>query len=403
MKIAILTSGFLPLPAVKGGAVENLIDMYLAYNDQHRLHDITVYSVEDPDTHRHPALVSTVNHYRYVNVNSLLAKLLKSLQKLIGSKGYYHYSIEYYLKRAIGHIKKQHYDMIVIENRPGYALKLKGLTNAQIICHLHNDVLNDETPYAQEICANVSRIVTVSDFLSQRVRTITNTSPNNLLPTCITVHNGIDLTLFSPQGSTSAKRSDYFMTTDDFVLVFSGRVIPEKGIGELIEAMLRLVDYPQIKLLVVGSSFYANNKKDSVFMTSLKEKSKQLGSRLVFTGYLPYHNVPSVLSLADIAVLPSVWNEPLGMTCIEAMAMGLPIITTHQGGIPETVSESCAILLSADEHLTERLVQAILELYHHPEKRRKMHDAALQQAQHFSKETFARNFFNAIGTVSHTD
>ncbi|MBR4898161.1 MAG: glycosyltransferase family 4 protein [Prevotella sp.] len=403
MKIAILTSGFLPLPAVKGGAVENLIDMYLAYNDRHRLHDITVYSVEEPDAHSHPALASTVNHYRYIDVDSLQARLLKSLHKLIRGKGYYHYTIEYYLKRAIDHIRKQHYDMIVIENRPGYALKLKGRTNAQVVCHLHNDVLSDETPYAKEICANLSGIVTVSDFLSQRVSTITNTSANKLLPTCITVHNGIDLTLFSPQAPTTARRSDYSMKPEDFVLVFSGRVIPEKGIGELIEAMLRLVDYPQIKLLVVGSSFYANNKKDSVFMTSLKEKSTQLGSRLVFTGYVPYDHVPSVLSLADVAVLPSVWNEPLGMTCIEAMAMGLPVITTRQGGIPETVSESCAMLLPADEQLVDSLAQAIIELYHQPEKRKNMHDAALRQAQHFSKETFARHFFNAIEAVSSKD
>ena len=42
MKIAILTSGILPVPAVKGGAVENLTDIYLEYNDKQQLHDITV-------------------------------------------------------------------------------------------------------------------------------------------------------------------------------------------------------------------------------------------------------------------------------------------------------------------------------------------------------------------------
>ncbi len=42
MKIAVLTSGILPVPAVQGGAVENLVDFYMEYNDIHRLHDITV-------------------------------------------------------------------------------------------------------------------------------------------------------------------------------------------------------------------------------------------------------------------------------------------------------------------------------------------------------------------------
>ena len=44
MKIAILTSGILPVPAVQGGAVENFLDFFLEYNDQQKLHDITVYS-----------------------------------------------------------------------------------------------------------------------------------------------------------------------------------------------------------------------------------------------------------------------------------------------------------------------------------------------------------------------
>lgn len=58
MKIAILTSGILPVPAVQGGAVENLIDFYLDYNDKNKLHDITIYSVWHPDVERHPALKS---------------------------------------------------------------------------------------------------------------------------------------------------------------------------------------------------------------------------------------------------------------------------------------------------------------------------------------------------------
>ena len=62
MKIAILTSGILPVPSVQGGAVETLVDHYLEYNDQHQLHDITVFSVYHPAVLKHPALRSEVNH-----------------------------------------------------------------------------------------------------------------------------------------------------------------------------------------------------------------------------------------------------------------------------------------------------------------------------------------------------
>lgn len=76
MKIAILTSGVLPVPAVQGGAVENLLDAALAYNDLHHLHDITVVSAYHPNVQQHPALSSAVNHYLYIDRQSRLHRLM---------------------------------------------------------------------------------------------------------------------------------------------------------------------------------------------------------------------------------------------------------------------------------------------------------------------------------------
>ena len=53
MRVAILTSGILPVPAVQGGAVENLIDFYLEYNNIHQLHDISMNSWKHLDTKKH--------------------------------------------------------------------------------------------------------------------------------------------------------------------------------------------------------------------------------------------------------------------------------------------------------------------------------------------------------------
>ena len=76
--------------------------------------------------------------------------------------------------------------------------------------------------------------------------------------------------------------------------------------------------------------------------------------------------------------------------------MGLPIITTRRGGIPEEVSEENAILLTTDEHFVDNLAVAILNLYQHPEKRQAMSDASLKRSRLFDKETYAKNFFAAI-------
>lgn len=125
MKIAVLTSGILPVPAVLGGAVENLIDFYLEYNEIHQLHDITVYSVSQPKIKTQLTKASNNNHYYYIDVDSLWAKIKRKLYFFTHGQEYHHYFIEYFLEQSIKHIRKQSYDYIILENRPSYALKLK--------------------------------------------------------------------------------------------------------------------------------------------------------------------------------------------------------------------------------------------------------------------------------------
>ena len=393
MKIAILTSGILPVPAVQGGAVENLIDFYLAYNEKHRLHDITIYSVWHPDVEKHPAQKSEVNHYIYFNVNSLKAKIDKQIFRyLLNSFCYYHYTIEYFLQKAMRHVSRQHYDIIILENRPAYALKMQGRTAAPLVYHLHNENLTPDIAKSQDIYGAATGIITVSDYIRKKVQAI---RPDDIKT--YTVHNGIDLNAFSRQGH--ADRAKQRLADSDFLLLFSGRITHEKGILQLMEAMNRLKDYPDIKLLVLGSSFYGGSNNDNDFIRLLRDKAKPLADRIVFTGFVPYSQMPAYLQVADVAVVPSVWDDPFPTTVLEAQAMGLPIITTRHGGIPEEVTEENAILLDTDDHFIDHLVDAILDLYQHPEKRKLMSQASLERAKLFDKEMYAQNFFAALETI----
>ena len=390
MKIAILTSGILPIPAVQGGAVENLTDFYLEYNNQHRLHDITIYSVWHPDVERHPALQSTVNHYVYIKVTGFWAKLKKKWYQHTHHEEYYHYTIEFYLQEAIKDISRRSYDIILIENRPAYALKLKEVSNAKLVYHLHNEKLDCKSEKALDIYNAATCIITVSDYIKSRVLTI-----NHYDKKTTTVYNGIDLHAFS-SCNHSINRNSIGLQEDDFVMVFSGRVTAEKGIMQLIEAMTLLQDLPRIKLLVIGSSFYGNDDNENSFAKALREKAAHLSDRIIFTGFIPYAQMPNYLQIADIAVIPSVWDDPFPTTVLEAQATGLPIISTRRGGIPEQVTEESAILLYTDECFVENLATAIRDLYQHPEKRKALGQAGLLHSQYFNKERFAKDFFEAL-------
>lgn len=390
MQIAILTSGILPVPAVQGGAVENLIDFYLEYNAQHRLHNITVYSVWHPDVEKHPALKSDVNHYVYIKVTGFWAKLRKKWYQFTHGEEYYHYTIEYYLHETIKILRQHNYDIILIENRPGYALKLKNVTNAKLVYHLHNEKLGNNVEKAHEIYDAATHIITVSDFIRSRVMTINSHDEKTR-----TVHNGIDLHDFS-SNKDKTQRNIVGLKDDDFVMVFSGRVTEEKGIMQLIEAMSMLQDSPQIKLLVIGSSFYANDKNENEFAKTLKDRASHISDRIIFTGFIPYEKMPYYLGMADVAVIPSVWDDPFPTTVLEAQAMGLPIIATRRGGIPEEITDESAILLDTDEFFVSNLATTIQELFLHPEKRKAMGQAGLLHSKHFDKERYAKEFFEAL-------
>ena len=394
MKIAVLTSGILPVPAVQGGAVENFLDFFLEYNDKEQLHDITVYSVYNDKVEGQPALSSLVNHYIYIDTTSLKSKIKKHVFHLLHRNTHHHFSIDYFMYEAFRHIRKCNYDIIILNNRPGYAEKLIGKTKSRLVYNLYNDKLNDTTRAHKKIFDGATLIISTSDYITNRVKTIDKNNKK-----CITVYSGIDLKRFTAAIPPQIQRKDMGLTNSDFVLLFSGRITKEKGILELIEAMNNLKDISHIKLLVIGSSFYGNTNNETSFTKALKTKAATLQDRIIFTGFVPYDQMPDYLQMSDIAIIPSVWDDPLPTTVLEAQAMGKPIITTNRGGIPEEVTEKNAILLDTDEHFVTNLADAILDLYKHPEKREQMAEASLKRSKLFDKETYAKNFYKALETI----
>lgn len=388
MKIAILTSGIMSVPAVRGGAVENLIDFYLEYNEQHHLHDINVISIWHPDIRNLSEEKSDANHYQYVKQNGLLAKMNKFLYQKRHENEYYHYTIEYYFEQAYKKIEKDSYDLIIVENRPGFVLKLKERTNTPCILHLHNDFLCIETSRAKEIYDAYHRIICVSDYITNRVQSIRPSSVGK----CKTVYNAIDLNRV--ENTIPAKRECLGLCDKDFVIIFSGRLTEEKGILQLIQAIKQTQVIPNLKLVIIGASTYGKDEQPTPYIKQLMAESEPIKNNVVFTGFVNYDQVPSFLKMADIAVIPSMWEEPFGLTVVEAMAAGLPLITTRSGGIPE-ICEGVATIVERD-NIVDNLAAAIIDLYQHPEKRKQMSAASIERSKMFDKETYAKNFFAAL-------
>ena len=389
MKLAILNSGILPIPAVQGGAVENLTDFYLEFNNRKKLHDITIYSVWNPKVTNEPALSSNVNHYYYINVTSLKARIERRIFKYFhSSKAYYNYFIDYYFEKAFENIKKTNYDYIMLENCPGHAYNLSKRGYKNLILHLNNDLLNSKSRYNDIIFNSFTKILTCSNYIKERVFTIQKSSKIQ------TLYNAIDVQSFIPKDTNTINRSDIGVSDNEFLIVYSGRINKDKGVSELIDTMIKLKDRFEFKLLIIGGTFFANANNEDAFVRSLKDKANAIRNKIIFTGYINYNNIPDYLQLADIAIIPSMWEEPFGLTIVEAMASGLPLITTRSGGIPE-ICEGVATIVDRSD-IVNNLYTAIIDLFNNPDKRKLMAKSGQERAKMFDKEAYAKSFFNAI-------
>ena len=155
------------------------------------------------------------------------------------------------------------------------------------------------------------------------------------------------------------------------MFLFSGRLTPEKGAEELLEAFTQVVDQvPNAKLVVAGAFFFNSNIK-SPFEQKLHDLASQpqVEGEIVFTGFVDYNDMPALYEMTDICVLPSIWDDPAPLAVIESLVSGKPLITTRSGGIPEYANDDCAIILERDNQLVDHLAQAMVELADNPVSR----------------------------------
>ena len=118
-------------------------------------------------------------------------------------------------------------------------------------------------------------------------------------------------------------------------VVYMGQLNPNKGVDVLVEAALRLCrEREDVRFLLAGDYEWRGT-----FARGLIERVEAAGlaDRVRFLGYV--NDVPSLLALADVHVVPSVWQEALGNVAVEAKRAGVPSVVFSTGGLPELVVE----------------------------------------------------------------
>jgi len=141
------------------------------------------------------------------------------------------------------------------------------------------------------------------------------------------IHNGVDVEEFHPMARSNAFRTRFGIDAGAVTLVSIGRLVGLKGLRVTIEAIKTM---PQVHFIIAG---------DGPEQPRLEAQAAELGvaGQVHFAGRVPHHELPRLLADADIFVQPSVSEESFGISLVEAMACGLPVLASRLGGMVEIV------------------------------------------------------------------
>ncbi|MEA3407267.1 MAG: glycosyltransferase [Chloroflexota bacterium] len=197
------------------------------------------------------------------------------------------------------------------------------------------------------------------------------------------IPNGVQLREFSNFDPAAAEklRDAWSIQPETAIIGTVGRFVTPKGHIYLLDALASLRNQmPDIRALIIGDGPLRSSIETSVKALGLAEIVILTGTR---------HDIPELLSLLDLFVLPSLW-EGLPIAILEAMAAGLPVVATRVGGVPEVVVDGETGLLVPPGD-PDALAQAILRLLRDPDLRHRMGQAGRARvAEHFSVEQMVR-------------
>lgn len=194
-------------------------------------------------------------------------------------------------------------------------------------------------------------------------------------PTTV-VHGGRSPEHFQRLAPSAELRAALGLTPQNQVLIVIARLTPWKGHMVLLDAFKAVHrEFPEARLLVVGAPTFWEESYREV----LVERGRQLGCDEAIRWLGFRSDIPELLALSDIFVLPS-FNEPFGIVVVEAMIAGKPVVACDSGGPPEIVAPGVTGLLARTGKVGP-LADALAELLADPQRARAMGEAGYQRAR----------------------
>ncbi len=243
---------------------------------------------------------------------------------------------------------------------------------------------SDEQRYIGEVEWSLTyeawRVICNSRFMREEIEGVFNLPPDKIS----IIPNGIRPAAFQVSVPDPAVRRK-FAAPEEKILFFIGRLVREKGVQHLLEAMpLIRSRFPHVRAVIAGRGPYAEE---------LHHLALHLGidRHVTFAGYIDEETRNQLYAHADVAVFPSLY-EPFGLVALEAMATGTPVVVGDTGGFAETVAHGVnGLRVGAGS--ADALAGEICALLGDPELARRLARRALQDVEEkYSWGSIARRY-----------
>lgn len=327
LNVLMICTEKLPVPNIRGGAIQTYICGVASIIGRH--HRLTIMGRTDPELPDD----ETVDGIRYIRVRS-------------------DDSFELYTQNVFDYLRSttERYDIIHVFNRPKLIQAVReAAPNARLFLSMHNDMFKPEKIAFEDGISTIEqteRIITISNYIG---RTICEYFPEAATKVR-TIYSGVDLSRFTPWVQSEATRAarDELRSQYDIagkkVILFVGRLTRNKGPHVLIKA-LEHVKHQDAVLVIVGGTWYHNETAFSDYVSYMRALAARSDIPVIMTGYVPAHEVHRWFYAGDVFVCTSIWEEPLARVHFEAMAAGLPFLTTARGGNPEVIVNDNGVLI----------------------------------------------------------
>jgi len=354
LKAAFITPGAYPVPSANGGSVERVVEKVV------------------------PELLPFVDATIYGRTGLKLAR--RGRLKGVPVIRFPGANKSEYFKQVCRKLVRSRPEIIQVENRPLWVPKLKKLfPRSRIWLNLHSTTFINP-PYLsgsqRRHCLNSADCIQVNseflrDYIEKRLPQTSGKIKVN--------HLGVDVSKFrgrsTPEGGAARDRMRAkYGWGNRPVVVYVGRLIPQKGVHHLLNALPSILEIvPDALIAIVGSARYGSHRRTN-YVKRLYRMASNRRRNVHFQPYVSHRDIPDWYAMADVAVVPSIGREAFGLVNLEAMAAELPVVATRAGGMKEIVLDGATgYLVSPETHrIAGELAGRIAHLLSHETERKEM-------------------------------